>query len=36
MAIVLRYVDSKGMLHEHFLTYIEAASVTAEFDKIYT
>ena len=30
MAIVLRYVDSKGMLHEHFLTYIEAASLTAE------
>ena len=30
MAIVLRYVDSKGMLHEHFLTYVEAASVTAK------
>ena len=39
MAIVLRYVDSNGMLHEHFLTYVEAASVEAAsvtFDKVYT
>ena len=30
VSIVLRYVDSKGMLHEHFLTFVEAASLTAE------
>ena len=30
VAIVLRYVDSKGMLHEYFLTYVEVASLTAE------
>ena len=30
VSIVLRYADSKGMLHEHFLTFVEAASLTAE------
>ena len=30
MSIVLRYVDSKGTLREHFLTFVEAASVNAE------
>ena len=30
VAIVLRYVDSKGMLHEQFLTFVEAGSLTAE------
>ena len=30
VSIILRYVDSKGMLREHFLTFVEAASLTAE------
>ena len=30
LAIVLRYVACKGMLHEHFLTYVTVASLTAE------
>ena len=30
LAIVLRYVDSKAVLHEHFITYVQATSLTAE------
>ena len=30
LAIVLRYVDSKAALHEHFITYVQATSLTAE------
>ena len=36
MSIVLRYVDSKGTLREHFLTFVEAASVNAESVCIYS
>ena len=28
--IVLRYVDNAVIIHEHFLTYVEAASLTAD------
>ncbi len=30
MSIVLRYVNSEGVLHEHFLTYMQASSLTAQ------
>ncbi len=30
MSIVLRYVNSEGVLHEHFLTYVQASSLTAQ------
>jgi hypothetical protein len=30
MSIVLRYVDNAAVIHEHFLTYVEAASLTAD------
>ena len=30
LSIALRYVDSKAIIHEHFITFIEAESLTAE------
>ena len=30
MSIVVRYVNSEGVLQEHFLTYIQAARLTAD------
>ena len=30
MSIVVRYINSEGVLHEHFLTYVQAVSLTAE------
>ena len=30
LAIVLRYVDNKAVIHEHFITYVQATSLTAE------
>ncbi len=30
MAIVVRYVDEKAIIHERFLTFVEATSLTAE------
>lgn len=30
MSIVLRYVDHAAVIHEHFLTYVEAAGLTAD------
>ena len=30
MSIVLRYVDDAAVIHEHFLTYVEAVGLTAE------
>lgn len=30
ISIVLRYVDNAAVIHEHFLTYVEAAGLTAD------
>ena len=30
LSIVLRYVDHAAVIHEHFLTYVEAAGLTAD------
>ena len=30
MSIVVRYTNSEGVLHEHFLTYVQAVSLIAE------
>ena len=30
LAIILRYVDDKAIIHENFLTYVQATSLTAE------
>ena len=30
LAIVLRYVDNKAVIHEHFITYVQATRLTAE------
>ena len=35
MAIVVRYVDEKATIHERFLTFVEAASLTVELPHLY-
>ena len=30
LAMILRYVDDKAIIHENFLTYVQATSLTAE------
>lgn len=30
LSVVIRYIDEKACIHEHFLTYVEALDLTAE------